>query len=72
MSSDNITFKKLSNQVFYDKRLNEIEKCVVIYQMFTYVGHDIYDENINDYPGVCDRSASEEFIINNASVIDYD
>ena len=72
MSSDNITFKKLSKQVFSDKRLNEIEKCVVIYQMFTYVGHDIYDENINDYPGECDRSASEEFIINNASVIDYD
>ena len=72
MSSDNITFKKLSKQVFSDKRLNEIEKCVVIYQMFTYVGHDIYDENINDYPGVCDRSASEDFIINNASVIDYD
>ncbi len=72
MSSDNLTFKMLSNQVFYDKRLNEIEKCVVLYQMFTYVGHDIYDENINNYPGVCDRSASEEFIINNASVIDYD
>ncbi len=72
MSSDNLTFKMLSNQIFYDKRLNEIEKCVVLYQMFTYVGHDIYDENINNYPGVCDRSASEEFIINNASVIDYD
>jgi para-nitrobenzyl esterase len=72
MSSDDLTLKKLSEEVFTDKRLSETEKCVVLYQMFTYVGNDIYDENINGYPGKCDRKASEDFIINNASVIDYD
>ncbi len=72
MSSDDITFKKLSNEVYLDNRLNEVEKCVVIYQMFTYVGDDIYDENIADYPGSCDRQSSESFIIKNAGVIDYD
>mgnify|MGYP007000368480 len=41
-------------------------------QMFTYVGNDIYEENIRDYPGQCNRKDSEDFIINNASVIDYD
>ena len=40
--------------------------------MFTYVGADIYDENIKEYPGICNREESESFIINNASVIDYD
>ena len=72
MSSDDQTLKKLSEEVFTDKRLSETEKCVVLYQMFTYVGNDMYDENINGYPGKCDRKASEDFIINNASVIDYD
>ena len=72
MATDNITFKKLSKEVYIDKRLSELEKCVVLYQMFTYVGNDIYDENINEYSGKCDRETSENFIINNASVIDYE
>ena len=72
MSSDDISFKKLSNEIYTDKRLDEIEKCVVLYQMLTYVGNDIYDDNIKDYPGKCDRKKSENFIINNASVIDID
>ena len=44
---------------------------MILYQMFTYVGNDAYDENIKKYPGTCDRIASEDFIINNASVIDF-
>ena len=72
MSSDNITFKSLSEKIHTDGRLSELEKCVVLYQMFTYVGNDMYDENIKNYPGKCDRKASENFIINNAGVIEYD
>jgi para-nitrobenzyl esterase len=71
MSSDNLTLSKLSKQVFEDSRLDEVEKCVVLYQMFIYVGNDMYEENIKNYPGKCDRKTSEDFIINNASVIDY-
>ena len=40
--------------------------------MFTYVGNDMYDENIRNYPGKCDRKASKNFIINNAGVVEYD
>ena len=72
MSSDNISFKSLSNEIYSDDRLSETEKCVVLFQMFTYVGNDMYDENIKKYPGKCNRQESENFIINNASVIDYD
>ena len=72
MSSDNISFKGLAEMVYIDNRLTELEKCVVLYQMFTYVGNDIYDQNIKEYPGNCDRKVSEDFIINNAGVIDYD
>ena len=72
MSSDNITFKSLSEKIYIDERISELEKCVVLYQMFTYVGNDMYDENIKNYPGKCDRKASENFIINNAGVLEYD
>ncbi len=72
MLSNNTTLQKLSKEVYIDERLSEIEKCVVLYQMFTYVGNDVYEKNIKEYPGTCDRKASENFIINNASVIDYD
>tara|TARA_Y100000992_G_C21268447_1_gene495246 strand:- start:973 stop:2769 length:1797 start_codon:yes stop_codon:yes gene_type:complete len=72
MSSDSLTLRKLSQKVYSDSRLDDIEKCVVLYQMFTYVGNDVYEENIKNYPGKCDRKISENFIVNNASVIDYD
>jgi para-nitrobenzyl esterase len=72
MSSDNMTLKKLSKEIFLDQRLTDLEKCVVLFQMFTYVGNDVYDQNIKEYPGKCDRDESKSFIINNASVIDYE
>ena len=72
MVSNNISFKSLSDELFIDERLNEIEKCVVLYQMYTFVGNDIYDQNVKDYPGKCNRNISEEFMIKNASVIDYE
>ncbi len=71
MVSDDISFEDLSKQLYYDSRLNEIEKCVILYQMSTYVGNDTYDQNLKYYPGKCKRDISEKFIINNASVIDY-
>ncbi len=70
MSSDSITLKTLSEELYEDKRLNEEEKCVIAFQMYTYVGNDLYDENINNYPGRCDRKSSERFIKDNANVIE--
>tara|TARA_B100000965_G_scaffold399015_1_gene418139 strand:+ start:664 stop:2460 length:1797 start_codon:yes stop_codon:yes gene_type:complete len=72
MSSDKISYKSLSNQLYKDNRLNELEKCVIVLQMFTFVGNDLYDENIKNYPGKCNRGLSEQFIKENASVIEYD
>ena len=70
MSSEFLSLKDLTRELFYDKRLNETEKCVILYQMFTFVGNDLYDENIKNYQGKCDRKTSETFIMENASVID--
>tara|TARA_Y100000768_G_scaffold345102_1_gene291809 strand:- start:3242 stop:5005 length:1764 start_codon:yes stop_codon:yes gene_type:complete len=71
MDSKKYTFKELSNKLYLDNRVNELEKCVILLQMFTFVGNDIYDDNIQYYPGKCDRSESENFLIENASYIEY-
>ena len=69
--SNSNTFKSLAEELYLDKRVNDLEKCVILLQMFTFVGNDLYDENIKNYPGQCDRSLSEKFLVDNASFIEY-
>ena len=71
VKEDKKTFKSLTKELFEDSRVNELEKCVILLQMFTFVGNDLYDENIKHYPGNCERSKSENFLIENASFIEY-
>jgi para-nitrobenzyl esterase len=71
MISDNLSFKSLAKNLYRETNVNALEKCVVLLQMFTFVGNDLYDENIKNYPGKCDRSNAEKFLIDNASFIDY-
>ena len=71
MNNNKKTFKSLAEELYIDKRVNDLEKCVILLQMFTFVGNDLYDENIRNYPGECDRSMSENFLIENASFIEY-
>ena len=71
MKSNKNTFKSLAEELYQDKRVSALEKCVILLQMFTFVGNDLYDENIKYYPGKCNRSDSENFLIENASFIEY-
>ena len=71
MSNIKNSFKSLSEELYIDTRVNDLEKCVILLQMFTFVGDDLYDQNINHYPGECDRLESERFIRDNASFIEY-
>ena len=71
IESDVITFKVLTEQLYQDSRVSDLEKCVILLQMFTFVGDDLYDENIKHYPGRCSRKDAEEFLIENASFIEY-
>ena len=71
MKSEPLSFKSLTQELTNDDRLNNLEKCVVLLQMFTFVGNDVYDENINYYPKKCSRKESEKFLIDNASYIEY-
>ncbi len=71
MDKESYSLKSLSIKLFNDSRVNDLEKCVILLQMFTFVGNDIYDQNIKEYPGKCDRKESEKFLIDNASFIEY-
>jgi len=71
MKSNKNTFKSLAEELYQDNRVSALEKCVILLQMFTFVGNDLYDENIKHYPGKCNRSDSEDFLIENASFIEY-
>ena len=71
MHTDQFNFSSLSKDLYYENALTNLEKCVVLLQMLTYVGDDLYDKHVNDYPGECDRNESEKFIKDNDSFIDY-
>jgi len=71
MSKDKFSFSSLAKDLYKENALTNLEKCVVLLQMLTYVGDDLYDEYVDDYPGKCNRSKSEQFLIDNASFINY-
>ena len=71
MSKGALSFKMLSEELFLDNRVNDIEKCVILLQMFTFAGADLYEDNIESYPRTCDRKEAENFLIDNANFIEY-
>jgi para-nitrobenzyl esterase len=64
-------FKTLVKELAADNRINELEKCVVLFQMGTYVGLDIYSDLEAMYPNQCNVDKSIKFLEDNASFIDY-
>ncbi len=71
MQTDNVSYESLATELYKDNRVSSLEKCVILLQMFTFVGNDIYDNEIKNYQGQCDRKSSEQFLKDNASFIDY-
>ena len=71
MHKDEFSFSSLTKDLYKEDALTELEKCVVLLQMLTYVGDDLYDHYVHDYPGKCDRAKSEQFIKDNSSFVDY-
>jgi hypothetical protein len=71
MDKDNNSFKSLIKNLYNEEDITDLEKCVVLLQMLTFVGDDLYDDYISFYPGQCNRKDSEEFLKVNASFIDY-
>ena len=71
MKSDNFSFSSLIHDLSKEDVLTDLEKCVVLLQMLTYVGDDLYNEYVDEYSGNCSREKSEQFLKDNASFIDY-
>lgn len=71
MESDSLSLGSLSAKLYKDNRVDEIEKCVILLQMYTFVGDDQYSKSYEQYPGKCDRKTSETFLKNNDSFIEY-
>ena len=71
MQEDKFSFSSLTKDLYKENALTDLEKCVVLLQMLTYVGDDLYDEYVEEYPGECNRTESEQFLKDNASFIDY-
>ena len=71
MSSDTISFRSLVANLYKETKVTELEKCVVLLQMLTFVGDDLYDDYASAYEGSCNRGSAEKFLKDNASFIDY-
>ena len=71
MVDSETTYQSLVKELNNDKRVNELERCVILYQMGTFVGNDILDE-ISQYANFsCKRSEAKKFLEENASFISY-
>ena len=65
------TYKTLVEELNNENRVNELERCVILYQMGTFVGNDILDK-ITQYANFsCKRSDTKKFLEDNASFISY-
>ena len=71
MEQDRLSFETLANELAKDNRVNDLEKCVILLQMFTFGGDELYEKYIKNYPKKCVRDNSEQFLIDNASFIEY-
>ena len=71
MRSDNFSFSSLISDLYQEDKLAELEKCVLLLQILTYVGDDLYDEYSDEYSGECSREESEKFLKENSGFIDY-
>ena len=65
MNKDHNSFKSLVNDLYYEEDITDLEKCVVLLQMLTFVGDDLYDDYVNFYPGKCVRKDAENFLKEN-------
>ena len=66
-----VTYKQLVELLNSDSRVNILEKCVILYQIGTYVGNDIFDEIKQFSSFECERKEAREFLKANANFIDY-
>ena len=65
------SFNDLLSELSADTRVNDLEKCVILYQMGSLVGNDIYKTLESSFDTRCDRNDSIDFLRKNASYVNY-
>ncbi len=71
MISESVSLDSLAIKLFNEKSLQNFEKCVVLLQIYTYVGDDLYHQADSNLLNECSREESEKFIKDNASYIEF-
>lgn len=66
-----ISYKSLVEELNFDKRVNQLEKCVIMYQMGSLIGNDIFDEIKLFANFECSRKNAIEFLEANSEYIEY-
>jgi para-nitrobenzyl esterase len=71
LSNSYMSYSGLVRELNYDARVTELEKCVILFQMGTFVGNDIFNE-IKQYANFeCKRKDAKFFLEDNANFIEY-
>jgi para-nitrobenzyl esterase len=65
------SYKTLIEELNDDSRVNNVEKCVIVYQMGSIVGNDIFNKLIKDATFPCKKSNAIKFLEENESFIEY-
>ena len=66
-----VTYKQLVEELNNDTRVNKLEKCVILYQMGTFVGNDIFNEIKQFSSFECHKRDARDFLEANANFIEY-
>ena len=66
-----ISYKSLVEELNFDKRVNQLEKCVILYQMGSLIGNDIFDDIKLFATFECSRKNAIEFLEANSEYIEY-
>ena len=71
MTNSFTTYKDLVEELNLDSRVNELERCVILYQMGTFVGNDLFDDISKYATFQCKRVDAKKFLQENDSFISY-
>ena len=65
------SFDELLSELSSDNRVNAEEKCVILYQIGSLIGNDIYEDLESKFDNNCSKESSKDFLRKNASFVSY-
>ena len=71
MINFNKNLSTLVSELKINTNISSIERCVLLFQMTTYVGEDEFDNYKNMLEKKCTRELAQSFLDENSGVIDF-